>query len=119
MMADYTYLIMDESYIHDRDCTPPNGTEDYGAHYILGKRGLSILMEHAHSEAERAFLEKQTDGLETFEWTYNMVYLMKQACGHYELFQTHVSGEKEALAWLELMQNEAKQRKCTRCSCGW
>ena len=118
-MANYTYFIMDESYRHNRERRLQYGADDYTTRYILGKRGLNILKEHTHSEEERAFLEKQADRLEAFEWAYNMVYLMKQACGHYELFQTHVNGEKEALEWLKMMAKEAQTRKCTRCTCGW
>ena len=46
-----------------------------------------------------------------------MVYLMKQACGHYELFQTHINSEKEAMEWLDIMAKESEKRKCTLCTC--
>ena len=118
-MANYTYFIMDNTFRHDRERRPQYGADDYTARYILGKKGVDILKERTCSEAERAYIEQNADRLEKFEWAYNMVYLMKQACGHYELFQTHVNSEKEALEWLELMAKEAENRKCTKCICGW
>ena len=118
-MANYTYFIMNDSFQHDRPRRPELGADDYTTRYILGKQGVSILKERTYNEAERAFIEKQDERLEKFEWAYNMIYLMKQACGHYELFQTHVNSEKEALEWLDLMAKEAETRKCTRCTCSW
>ena len=118
-MANYTYFIMGDSFRHDGKHRPELGTDDYTACYILGKQGVNILKERTYNEAERAFIEKQAEHLEKFKWVYNMIYLMKQACGHYEIFQTHVNSEKEALEWLDLMAKEAETRKCTRCTCGW
>ena len=106
-LASYTYFIMDDSFRNDRD------------DYILGKQGVNILKERTCNEAERSYIEQNAECFEKFEWAYNMVYLMKQACGHYELFQTHVNSEKEALEWLELMAKESENLKCTRCICGW
>ena len=116
---NYTYFIMDDSYKSTRHRRLELGADDYCTKYVLGKQGVNILKERTYNEAERAFIEKQADRLETFGWAYNMVYLMKQACGHYELFQTHVNSEKEAMEWLDLMTKEAEARKCTRCICGW
>ena len=52
-------------------------------------------------------------------FAFNMCYVMQQACGHFEIFQTHVNNEQEALEWLELMKTESKTRKCTKCICHW
>lgn len=51
-------------------------------------------------------------------FAYNGIYMMKMACGHYEVFQHHVRSESELVEWIELMQVEQKNRKCTRCICG-
>ena len=116
---NFTYLIMDDSYRHDRKRRPELGADDYRIRYTLGEDGVNLLKERTCSEAERAYIEQNADRLAKTEWAYNMIYLMKQACGHYEIYQTHVSNEKEALDWLDLMAEEAKHRKCTRCTCGW
>lgn len=52
---------------------------------------------------------------ELIGFTFNMCYVMRQACGHFEIFQTYVRNEEEALTWLRLMESEAATRKCTRC----
>ena len=118
-MTHYTYFIMDDSFRQERKHPPMHGMCSDSSCYILGKRGLTILKERTYNDVERTFLEEQADRLESFEWAYNMVYLMQQSCGHYELFQTHVNSEKEALQWLDLMAKEAETRKCTRCTCCW
>lgn len=52
-------------------------------------------------------------------FAFNMVYVMKQACGHYEVFQHHVHSRSEAGEWLDMIAEESKTRKCTRCICNW
>lgn len=49
-------------------------------------------------------------------FAFNSVYIMKMACGHYEVFQHSVREESELIEWIEMMQNE--NRRCTRCICG-
>lgn len=52
---------------------------------------------------------------ELIGFTFNMCYVMRQACGHFEIFQVNVQSEEEAINWLRLMENESATRKCTRC----
>lgn len=61
---------------------------------------------------------KETGHVDFIGFAFNMCYVMRQACGHFEIFQTHVNSETEAMEWLKLMGSEAKTRKCTRCICG-
>ena len=49
-------------------------------------------------------------------FAFNSIYMMKMACGHYEIFQHHSRSESELIEWIEMMQDENK--KCTRCICG-
>ena len=49
-------------------------------------------------------------------FAFNSVYIIKMACGHYEVFQHSVREESELIEWIEMMQNE--NRRCTRCICG-
>ncbi len=51
-------------------------------------------------------------------FAFNGVYMMKMACGHYEIFQHHARSESDLIDWIALMQVEEKNRKCTRCICG-
>lgn len=116
---NYTYFIMNDNFKSERPRRPELGADDYPIKYVLGENGVKILKERTYSEAERAYIEKNAERLANFEFAYNMVYLMKQACGHYEIFQSLVNSESEAIKWLDLMAEEAKTRKCTRCICGW
>ena len=49
-------------------------------------------------------------------FAFNSVYMIKMACGHYEVFQHHSRDESDLIEWIEMMQDE--NRKCTRCICG-
>ena len=50
-------------------------------------------------------------------YAFNGIYMMKMACGHYEIFQHHVRDESELVDWIELMHTEKYYKKCTRCIC--
>lgn len=49
-------------------------------------------------------------------FTFNSIYMIQMACGHYEIFQHSARSEAELVEWIEMMQDE--NRKCTRCICG-
>lgn len=51
-------------------------------------------------------------------FAYNGIYMMKMACGHYEIFQHHVRDESELVEWIALMHTDKYYKKCTRCICG-
>lgn len=50
-------------------------------------------------------------------FAFNGIYMMKMACGHYEIFQHPVRDESDLIEWIELMTVEEKNRKCTLCIC--
>lgn len=102
----YNYLIMDDTY-------------KIGEDYFPGEKGIKILIEQAKDSEEIAYIESLEKRPWPLNFAFNMVYVMKQACGHYEIFQTPVHSEAEAEEWLDLMAEEAKTRKCTRCICNW
>lgn len=75
------------------------------------------LIANAASEEEKAYLQEvQKNGI---RFAYNMVYVTKQACGHYEIFQTPQNEYYSLERNLTLAKETAKDRKCTRCICKW
>ena len=50
-------------------------------------------------------------------FAFNGIYMMKMACGHYEIFQHHTRSESELVDWIELMKSDKYYKKCTRCIC--
>ena len=71
------------------------------------------------TEVENRWEEYRKKGYESLiGFHYNMCYVMRQACGHFEIFQTPADNDAEAIKWLKLMEEEAKKRKCTQCVCG-
>ena len=51
-------------------------------------------------------------------FAFNCVYMIKMACGHYEIFQHQVRDEEELFEWIEMMQSDKYYKKCTKCICG-
>lgn len=51
-------------------------------------------------------------------FAFNSIYMMKMACGHYEVFQHQSRDESDLVEWIELMHTEKHYKKCTRCICG-
>lgn len=75
-----------------------------------------VLIANANSEEEKAYLQEvQKSGI---RFAYNMVYVTKQTCGHYEIFQTPQNQYYSLESNLALAVETAKDRKCTRCICG-
>lgn len=75
------------------------------------------LLANATSEEEKVYIQEvQKRG---FRFAYNMVYVTKQACGHYEIFQTPQNQYYSLESNLALAEETAKDRKCTRCICKW
>ena len=75
-------------------------------------------IDYLNSVEKRWKKYEETGNEQYIGFAFNMCYVMRQACGHFEIFQTPVHSEEEAIKWLNLMQEEAKTRKCTRCICG-
>ena len=57
--------------------------------------------------------------LEFQGFAFNLVVMVKQACGHYEIFQHPYNAEYENLEdILQDFAEEGQHRRCTRCICG-
>lgn len=53
-------------------------------------------------------------------FAFNFVYVMKQKCGHYEIFQHPGYGISYILDEIrEHAEYHAADMKCTRCTCNW
>ena len=53
------------------------------------------------------------------KFAFNMVYITRQACGHFEIFQTPQNDYYTLETILKTAEETAKTRKCTRCICNW
>lgn len=51
-------------------------------------------------------------------FAYNMVYVQRQSCGHYEIFQTPCNEFRPLQEALQVAQMHQSKR-CTKCVCGW
>lgn len=85
--------------------------------YPFSDEDFDTLFQAADSKEAKEYLISNKQRLLNRKWAYNLIYLMKQACGHYEVFQSFVRNEHDALLWLERMSFEAQTRKCTSCIC--
>ena len=54
-----------------------------------------------------------------FAFAYNMVYITRQSCGHFEIFQTPQNEHYPLEYVLDGAIQLATERKCTRCICNW
>lgn len=107
------YQIMDESQ-----------KNEYGQ-YIPD---FEILIEGATCEEEISYIrmvrERVTQrllkpGYEHWAgFAYNMVYITRQKCGHFEIFQTPCDERYSLEENLHQAEEHAKEMKCTRCISG-
>lgn len=74
-----------------------------------------VLINNATSEEEKQYIE--TIRKAGIAFAYNMVYVTKQTCGHYEIFQTPQNEYYTLEDKLKQAEEHAKSRKCTRCIC--
>lgn len=71
------------------------------------------------TEVENRWEEYRKKGHENLiGFNFNMCYVMRQACGHFEIFQTHAEDDADAIRWLGIVEEEATHRVCTRCVIG-
>ena len=106
-MKKINYQIMTnkqgENYIPDYDALIANATCEEEAEYIRSVK-----------EREEQMAAK---GLRTgFAW--NMVYVNRQSCGHFEIFQTPFNEYHTLERNMQIAEEHSKER-CTRCICGW
>lgn len=52
-----------------------------------------------------------------FKFAYNMVYIAKQKCGHYEIFQTPCNEHYPLSSNLAIAKESSTHRMCTHCTC--
>lgn len=75
------------------------------------------LIARAASDEEKAYIQEvQRHGI---NFAFNMVYVTKQACGHYEIFQTPQNEHYGLEENLREAEETAKDRKCTSCICNF
>lgn len=72
---------------------------------------------HIHSVQEM-FENYKENGYEDFcGFAYNMVYITRQKCGHFEIFQTPQNEYYSVEENLKQAEKHAIESKCTRCTC--
>lgn len=71
------------------------------------------LYDPAQVEYIRSVQEKGT------RFTWNMVYITKKNCGHYEIFQTMCNEYYPFEEVIEKALGYAEKSKCTRCICNF
>ena len=79
------------------------------------------LIKNATCEDERnAWQEAQKFTEELgLDFTFELVTCMKQACGHWEVFQHPIGTAYTVKQALSSLESESKNRRCTRCICHW
>lgn len=85
------------------------------------------LLEGATCEEESEYIRKlmeKTDAqlnssrAKNAGYTFNMVYIVRQACGHFEIFQSPQNAYYPLDKVLQQAEEHSK-RNCTRCTCNW
>lgn len=110
---EINYQIMDETqkngegkYIPDFDKLLEGATCEEEADYIREVR-------------ERTERYLSSPGYESFAgFAFNMVYITRQSCGHFEMFQSPMNSFYTLDSILNEAENHSKM-KCTRCICNW
>lgn len=68
-------------------------------------------------EQSEKWLDKP--GCESYAgFAYNMVYITRQKCGHFEIFQTPCNEYHSLEENLKVAEEHAREMKCTRCISG-
>ena len=73
------------------------------------------LINNATSKEEQDYINKVQN--DNFGFAYNMVYITKQKCGHYEIFQTPQNEYYSLEDNLKNAKEHALTMKCTHCIC--
>jgi len=55
----------------------------------------------------------------TLEFAYNMIYITRLTCGHFEIFQTPCNEHYSLHENLKNAKTHAETSKCTKCICNW
>lgn len=81
------------------------------------KPNYDELIKNATCEEEAEYIRKVKERNSTF--AFNMVYITKQKCGHYEIFQIPCNEYYTVERNLKFAEEHAVTSKCTRCVCNW
>lgn len=101
------YQVMDESR--------KNGSGEYIPDFNALRATASCDEERAYIDSvEKRIIDGKFSG---FHW--NMVYITKMACGHYEIFQAPANERYPLNEILKSAQDHAATSKCTHCICNW
>lgn len=73
------------------------------------------LLAAASSEQERRYLRRVAD--HDMRFAYNMVYVTRMMCGHFEIFQTPQNKHYSLEENLARAREHASTSRCTRCIC--
>ena len=86
---------------------------------------FDILKETATTQEEKLYINDLLSRYEKYakrgifpEFAYNMVYITKLMCGHYEIFQCPQNEHYSLEENLEMAAEYAETNNCTACICG-
>jgi hypothetical protein len=97
------YLVMDE--------------KDVDGKYHVSSDGWKKLKEQNHSYEFEEFVNAMMTS--DYGFSFNMVYITKQKCGHYEMFQNPLNEYYTLESNLKMAEEHARLSKCTQCICNW
>lgn len=75
------------------------------------------LIAGATCKEEVEYIKKVENGNHGF--AFNMVYITRQSCGHFEIFQSPQNEYYTLKEVLEQGEQHSKEHKCTKCTCNW
>ena len=76
------------------------------------------LMDAAQTQEEKAYIKKVSQSRHN-TFVFNLVTVVKQSCGHYEIFQHPMNEHWPLEETLKLDMEVSKTRKCTICTCNF
>lgn len=95
-----------------------NQKNDYGK-YIPD---FEKLINEATCEEELLYIRSVKESFENYNekgFSHNMIYITRQKCGHFEIFQAPLNEYYTIEENLKRAEKHALESKCTKCICGW
>lgn len=77
------------------------------------------LIANATCEEEAEYLKGLQEKMHGLGFAYNMIYVTRQKCGHFEIFQTPCNVHYPLDENLKQAREHAETHACTACTCGW
>ena len=77
------------------------------------------LIANATCEEEAEYLKEAQKTMHGRGFAYNMIYVTRQKCGHFEIFQTSCNVYYPLDENLKQAREHAEKHSCTACTCGW